>query len=81
VPSLRNLLMTAPYGRDGRIDKLSDVIKHYSELDPVRLRARDGKPGTPLKLTAAEQTDLLVFLESLSTFTNAWRPEEGGRCD
>ena len=81
VPSLRNLLMTAPYGRDGRIDKLSDVIKHYAELDPVRLRARDGQPGTPLKLTAGEQTDLLVFLESLSTFTNAWRPEEGGRCE
>lgn len=81
VPSLRNLLMTAPYGRDGRIDKLSDVIRHYSELDPVRLRARDGQPGSPLKLTAAEQTDLLVFLESLSTFTNAWRPEEGGRCE
>jgi cytochrome c peroxidase len=81
VPSLRNLLMTAPYGRDGRVDKLSDVIRHYSELDPVRLRARDGQPGTPLKLTKAEQTDLLVFLESLSTFTNAWRPEEGGRCE
>jgi cytochrome c peroxidase len=81
VPSLRNLLMTAPYGRDGRVDKLSDVIRHYAELDPVRLRARDGQPGTPLKLTAGEQTDLLVFLESLSTFTNAWRPEEGGRCD
>ena len=81
VPSLRNLLMTAPYGRDGRIDKLSDVIKHYADIDPVRLRARDGQPGTPLKLTAGEQTDLLVFLESLSTFTNAWRPEEGGRCE
>jgi len=34
----------------------------------------------PLKLTAREQTDLVVFLESISTFTNPWRPDDGGRC-
>lgn len=81
VPTLRNLVMTAPYGRDGRVDTLAEVIRHYSEIDPARLRTRDSQKGQPLKLTAAEQTDLRVFLETLSTFTNAWRPEEGGRCD
>jgi cytochrome c peroxidase len=80
VPSLRNLVLTAPYGRDGRVETLAEVVRHYSELDPIRLHAKDGKPGTPLKLTAGEQTDLVVFLESLSTFANPWRPDDGGPC-
>jgi cytochrome c peroxidase len=80
VPSLRNLVLTAPYGRDGRVETLAEVVRHYSELDPIRLHAKDGKPATPLKLSAREQTDLVVFLESLSTFANPWRPDDGGRC-
>jgi cytochrome c peroxidase len=81
VPSLRNLILTAPYGHDGSVERLAEVVRHYSGLDPARLRARDGQPGRPLNLAAREQTDLVVFLESLSTFSNPWRPDEGGRCD
>ena len=32
------------------------------------------------RITRAEQTDLVVFLESISTFNNPWRPEDMGRC-
>jgi cytochrome c peroxidase len=81
VPSLRNLVLTPPYGRDGGVETIAEVVRHYSDVDPIRLHAKDGKPGTPLKLTAREQTDLVVFLESLSTFANPWRPDDGGRCD
>lgn len=81
VPSLRNLVLTAPYGRDGRVETIAEVVRHYADLDPARLHAKDGRPATPLKLTAREQTDLVVFLESLSTFNNPWRPDDGGRCD
>ncbi|MBI3370602.1 MAG: hypothetical protein HY017_02440 [Betaproteobacteria bacterium] len=81
VPSLRNLVLTAPYGRDGRVETLAEVVRHYADLDPVRLRAKDGQPARPLNLTSLEQTDLLVFLETLSTFSNPWRPEDNGRCD
>ena len=81
VPSLRNLHLTSPYGRDGSIDNIADVVRHYASLDPIRLHAKDGLPAKPLNLSAREQSDLVVFLESLSTFTNPWRPEEGGRCD
>ncbi len=81
VPSLRNLVLTAPYGRDGRVETIAEVVRHYAELDPVRLHAKDGQPAQPLKLTAREQTDLVVFLESLSTFSNPWRPESHERCD
>ena len=81
VPSLRNLFLTSPYGRDGGIDTLAQVVQHYANLDPIRLHAKDGRPAKPLNLSAREQSDLVVFLESLSTFSNPWRPEEGGRCD
>ena len=80
VPSLRNLILTAPYGRDGGAETLAEVVRHYAGLDPVSLHAKDGRPGKPLNLTAREQTDLVVFLQSLSTFSNPWRPDDGGQC-
>jgi len=80
VPSLRNLMLTAPYGRDGRVDTLAQVVRHYSDHDPIRMHAKDGQPGTPLNLTAREQSDIVVFLESLSTFSNPWRPEDSEQC-
>jgi len=36
--------------------------------------------AVPLRLTAAEPSDLVVFLESLSTLNNPWRPEDLGQC-
>ena len=81
VPSLRNLVLTAPYGRDGQIETIAEVVRHYAAVDPVRLRAKDGGPARPLQLSAREQVDLVVFLESLSTFSNPWRPDDGGRCE
>ena len=82
VPTLRNLLLTAPYGRDGRVDTLAEVVRHYADIDPAAIRARSGaKQAQPLNLTAREQTDLVVFLETLTTFSNPWRPEDpNGRC-
>jgi cytochrome c peroxidase len=72
VPTLRHLMLTAPYGHHGEIETLAEVVRHYSE--------RGSKALPPLKLTAAEQTDLVVFLESVSTLSNPWRPEDHGRC-
>jgi len=72
VPTLRHLLLTAPYAHDGRFGALADVVRHYSDTAGGELK--------PLKLTAAEQSDLVVFLESISTFNNPWRPEDLGRC-
>jgi cytochrome c peroxidase len=83
VPSLRNLMLTAPYGRDGSIETLAEVVRHYSSVDPLRMLTKDWRPSAAerLDLTPREQTDLVVFLESLSTFSNPWRPDEGGSCD
>ncbi|MET0850001.1 MAG: hypothetical protein ABW020_02630, partial [Candidatus Rokuibacteriota bacterium] len=83
VPSLRNLMLTAPYGRDGSVETLAEVVRHYSSVDPLRMLTKDWRPSPAerLDLTPREQTDLVVFLESLSTFSNPWRPDEGGSCD
>jgi len=72
VPTLRHLFLTAPYGHHGEVATLADAVRHYSERGSSELK--------PLKLTASEQTDLVVFLESLSTFNNPWRPDDMGRC-
>ena len=72
VPTLRNLLLTAPYGHAGEVDTIAEVVRRH---------ALDGRSAGSPGLTPREQTDLVVFLESLSTFSNPWRPEELSRCD
>ena len=72
VPTLRHLFLTAPYGHHGEVATLADAVRHYAE--------RGSKEIPPRKLSAAEQTDLVVFLESLSTFSNPWRPDELNLC-
>jgi cytochrome c peroxidase len=67
VPSLRNLLLTAPYMHDGRFVNLHQVLDHYTKgilkgptLDPVL------KKG--ISLTPSQQEDLLVFLSDLTDY-------------
>jgi cytochrome c peroxidase len=64
TPTLRNVALTAPYMHDGSLLTLADVVAFYNQggqpnelLDPL-IR--------PLNLSAAEQEDLVVFLESLT---------------
>jgi cytochrome c peroxidase len=72
VPTLRHLFLTAPYGHHGEVGTMAEAVRHYSE--------RGSKEIQPVKLTAAEQSDLVVFLESISTFSNPWRPDDLNRC-
>ena len=66
-------MLTAPYGPDGGgVEMIAEV---------VRLHANDGQHVGAPNLTPREQTDLVVFLESLSTFSNPWRPEDVARCE
>jgi len=73
VPTLRHLFLTAPYGHHGEVGTMAEAVRHYSERGSSELK--------PLKLTAGEQTDLVVFLETLSTFNNPWRPDDLNRCN
>jgi cytochrome c peroxidase len=66
VPSLRNVARSAPYMHNGSINKLSEVIDFYSNLNEERLHTEGEKILQPLDLTDGEKTDLLIFLTTLS---------------
>ncbi len=65
TPSLRNVALTRPYMHDGSLSTLADVIAFYDDggvpndgLDPLI---------KPLGLNAIERSDLVAFLESLTS--------------
>ncbi len=64
VPSLRNIILTAPYMHDGRFKTLEEVIEHYNS---------GGKHGPnvsplirPLNLNEVQKRQLIAFLETLT---------------
>lgn len=73
VPTLRNVVLTAPYMHNGRFKDLVEVLDFY---------AGGGGPGAgvdtphiddkirPFALTAEEKTDLIAFLASLTDESN-----------
>jgi cytochrome c peroxidase len=66
VPSLRNVALTAPYMHNGAKATLTDVVRHYSEIDEDRLHVHGEKILRRLDLTPSEIGDLVAFLESLT---------------
>ncbi len=73
VPTLRNIVLTAPYMHDGSISTLAEVIDHYNKGGAAHPnRHQDIKP---LSLTQEEKDDLIQFLYSLtdSSFINDQR--------
>jgi len=66
TPGLRNVALTAPYMHNGRLARLRDVVRHYSELDVDRVHSDGEALLRPLQLTAGESDDLVAFLESLT---------------
>jgi cytochrome c peroxidase len=67
TPTLRELNYTAPYMHNGTIATLEDVVAFYDrgggKDDPLPSEV------APLGLTASEKSDLVAFLESLSSET------------
>ena len=66
VPGLRGAVLTAPYGHDGSLPALADVVRHYSEIDLERLHADGESLLRPLHLDAQQSADLIAFLRTLS---------------
>lgn len=71
IPSLRNVVYTAPYMHDGRFQTLDSVIEHYStgllaseNLDPI-LKDEHGSPLV-LNITKAEKDAIITFLGTLT---------------
>jgi cytochrome c peroxidase len=95
IPSLRNAGSNAPYMHNGHLATLSDVVRHYSELDLSRLHLGpdlvdgDGAaidPGVstllkPLHLEEQEISDLVAFLRTLDEKRpRPWRASERKPC-
>jgi len=69
--TLRNVAITAPFMHDGSLKTLRDVVDHYNNggvTDP-KDHVNDFLSGgiRPLNLTDQEKTDLVAFLESLTS--------------
>jgi cytochrome c peroxidase len=71
VPGLRNVAQTAPYMHSGRIPTLTEVVRHYSDLNIDRLHLDGEAILKPLKLSEQEVADLVAFLESLTEHKSA----------
>jgi cytochrome c peroxidase len=82
VAGLRNVALTPPYMHDGSLPTLRDVVRHYSEIDAIKLHLAvphphadmgEELPPRPtenvlrtLNLSEREISDLVAFLESLT---------------
>lgn len=74
IPSLRNLSYTYPYMHDGRFNKLSQVLNHYTNgIKQSPTLANELK--VPVKLTSDEKTDLIAFLLALNDADFVFNPK------
>ena len=80
IPSLRNVLLTAPYMHDGRFETLEEVVEFYNSgvhnsvnVDSKMFSARSGG----LKLTLKEQEAIVAFLKTLTDTTFITNEEFG----
>lgn len=77
TPTLRNIVLSAPYMHDGRFATLEEVIEHYNQggvpsstIDPMMKHV-----GTGLNLSQQDKTDLLNFLKCLTDSSVLVNPE------
>lgn len=70
TPTLRNVMVTAPYMHDGRFATIDEVIDHYNEggvcsstIDPF-MKFCD--PDQTLELTVDKRAQLIAFLNTLT---------------
>lgn len=80
VPTLRNLLFTAPYLHDGSAESLTAVIQQYEQAGKKPVINKHPFIGG-FKLNSQQRTDLVAFLQSLSdsgvlnnpAYNNPWK--------
>jgi cytochrome c peroxidase len=66
TPTLRNVLITAPYFHDGSQATLWDVVDHYNKGDGIEDPFLD-QDIRPLALTESDIDDLVAFMASLTS--------------
>lgn len=81
VPTLRNILLTAPYMHDGRFKTIEAVLDHYSDhiqqsktLSSFLQDISNEEGGKCLGLTPQEKKDIIAFLGMLTDSTFITNP-------
>ena len=73
VPTLRNIEFSHPYMHDGRFQKLSQVLNHYTTgIKNNKTLARELQQ--PIVLTSNEKVDIIAFLLTLSDKSFLFNP-------
>ena len=67
TPTLRNVALTAPYMHRGQLSSLEEVVRFYSTLKDADLSGTTEQILTPLNLDEREISQLVAFLESLTS--------------
>jgi cytochrome c peroxidase len=82
VPTLRNIMLTAPYMHDGRFQNIEQVLDHYNEhvlesntLSSFLKNVSNETNGKNLGLTQNEKSDIISFLSMLTDSTFIKNPE------
>jgi cytochrome c peroxidase len=65
VPSLRNIEFSAPYFHDGRVNKLKDVLEHYTS-GVIQSPTLASQLKQNVNLTKQDKKDLIAFLKTLT---------------
>ncbi|MEO1880267.1 MAG: cytochrome c peroxidase, partial [Methylococcales bacterium] len=73
TPTLRNIALTAPYMHDGSLETLEQVVDYYNEGGDHN-RFIDASIF-PLQLSSQEKTDLVAFMQSLTSLQRSVIPE------
>lgn len=71
TPTLRNIMLTAPYMHDGRFATIEAVLEHYAghvELSPGLSPLMYQQPGNTagIPISAQEKKDIIAFLKTLT---------------
>lgn len=65
VPSLRNVMQTAPYMHDGRFININEVLNHYTD-GIVESLTLDNSLVNGISLSETDKTNLILFLHTLT---------------
>ncbi|MCD6066262.1 MAG: cytochrome-c peroxidase [Bacteroidetes bacterium] len=67
TPTLRNIMLTAPYMHDGRFNTIDQVLNHYAS-GVVQGPTLDPQLQSGIQLSAQERTELKAFLNTLTDY-------------
>ncbi|MCF0048989.1 cytochrome-c peroxidase [Dyadobacter sp. LJ53] len=81
TPSLRNVVLTAPYMHDGCFATLEEVVEHYSTGIKGSVTLSSLLPEGGLNLSEQEKKQMIAFLHTLTDHSLIENPDHGKPSD